>query len=76
MSAGATRRPVSSASSRAAAWASRSPGRTWPPTVNHHFGAAPSRNAGFAGSDPHSNNTAPLSSNSTTRAEVRRPDAP
>ncbi|COX45192.1 Uncharacterised protein [Mycobacterium tuberculosis] len=44
--------------------------------MNHHFGAAPSRNAGFAGSDPHSNNTAPLSSNSTTRAEVRRPDAP
>ena len=42
MSAGATRKPVSSASSRAAASASRSPSRTWPPTVNHHRGAGPS----------------------------------
>ena len=49
MSAAATRKPVSSASSRAAASASRSPARTSPPTVNHHLGAVLSGDASAIG---------------------------
>ena len=45
-------------------------------TVNHQRGARPSDPSDRAGSDPQNNKTAPPSSSSTTRADVRRLTTP